>query len=126
MTTLFAIRHSRFRSSRSCITLDHAVKNSARCGIEADALSRDIDFSVRNYSGAPTVLAVECAKLLADKVPRRGYEHIAGKFRHAEDFGPRTVRLFLEESAALDEMTLEQFQTDAFRRVSALLRGMGF
>jgi hypothetical protein len=36
---------------------------------------------------------------------------VAGKFRHAEDFGPRTVRVFLEESAALGEMTPEQVQT---------------
>lgn len=54
-----------------------------------------------------------------------GQVHIAGKFRHVEDFGPSTVRLFLEESAALGEMTPEQVQTDAFMQVSALLRGMG-
>ena len=63
--------------------------------------------------------------LMGDEVARKGYEHIAGKFRHAEDFGPKTVRLFLEESAALGEMTPEQIQTDAFMQVSALLRGMG-
>lgn len=85
----------------------------------------DIYFSARNYAGGPTALAVECAKLLGDEVARKGYEHIAGKFRHAEDFGPKTVRLFLEESAALGEMTPEQVQTDSFMQVSALLRGMG-
>jgi hypothetical protein len=58
------------------------------------------------------------------KSPAGGFEHIAGKFRHDEDFGPRTVRLFLEESAALGEMTPDQVQTDAFMQVSALLRGM--
>ena len=85
----------------------------------------DIYFSVRNYGGDTTALAVECANLLGDEVARKGYEHIAAKFRHAEDFGPKTVRLFLAESAALGEMTPEQVQTDAFMQVSALLRGMG-
>jgi hypothetical protein len=62
---------------------------------------------------------------MADDVARKGYEHIATKFRHAEDFGPKTVRMFLEESSALGEMTPEQIQTDAFLQVSALLRGLG-
>ena len=69
-------------------------------------------------------LSAEMQPLLEDEVARRGYVHIAGKFRHAEDFGPRTVRLFVEEPAALGEMTPEQVQTDAFMQVSALLRGL--
>lgn len=101
------------------------MKGYALVGRDKKKDAYDIYFSVRNYSGNPEALAVECSKLLGDKVARMGYEHIAGKFRHAEDFGPRTVRLFLEESAALGEMTPEQLQTDAFMQVSALLRGMG-
>lgn len=101
------------------------MKGYALVGRDKKKDAYDIYFSVRNYGGDPTVLAVECAKLLADEVARRGYEHIAGKFRHAEDFGPRTVRLFLEESAALGEMTPDQVQTDAFMQVSSLLRGIG-
>ena len=76
----------------------------------------DIYFSARNYSGGPEALAVECAKLLGDEVARKGYAHIAAKFRHAEDFGPTTVRVFLEESAALGEMTPE---TSPDRRIHA-------
>ena len=85
----------------------------------------DIYYSVRNYDGGPAVLAAECAKLLKNNEARAGYEHIAGKFRHAEDFGPRTVRLFLEESAALGEMTPQQVQTDAFMQISTWLRELG-
>ena len=50
---------------------------------------------------------------------------IVHKFRREDDFGPQTVRLFLEESEALGEMTPDQVQTDAFMQVSALFRGMG-
>jgi hypothetical protein len=101
------------------------MKGYALVGRNKKKDAYDIYFSVRNYAVDPAALAVECAKLLGCEVARRGYEHIASKFRHREDFGPKTVRLFLEESAALGEMTPEQVQTDAFMQVSALLRGMG-
>lgn len=101
------------------------MKGYAFVGRDKKKDAYDIYFSVRNYGGGTSALAVECTKLIGDEVARRGYEHIAGKFRHAEDFGPKTVRLFLEESAALGEMTPEQVQTDAFMQVSTLLRGMG-
>ncbi|MCB1210666.1 MAG: hypothetical protein KDK97_15150 [Verrucomicrobiales bacterium] len=101
------------------------MKGYALVGRDKKKDAYDIYFSARNFAGGPVSLAVECAKLLEDEVARKGYEHIAAKFRHAEDFGPKTVRLFLEESEALGEMTPEQLQTDAFMQVSALLRGMG-
>ena len=59
------------------------------------------------------------------KAARAGLENIAAKFRREDDFGPKTVRMFLEESAALGEMTPEQIQTDAFQQVSALLKSLG-
>lgn len=101
------------------------MKGYALVGRDKKKDAYDIYFSARNYAGGPTALAAECAKLIDEAVARKGYEHIAGKFRNADDFGPKTVRLFLEESAALGEMTPEQVQTDAFMQVSALLRGMG-
>ena len=85
----------------------------------------DVYFSARNYNGGPEALAAECVKLLADPVARAGYERLAGKFRSERDYGPHSVRLFLEESAALGEMTPAQVQTDAFEQVAALLRTMG-
>ena len=101
------------------------MKGYALVGRDKKKDAYDIYFSVRNYNGGPAALAAECAKLMNEKVARTGYEHIAGRFRHADDFGPKTVRLFLEESTALGEMTPEQIQTDAFMQVSTLLRGMG-
>ena len=102
------------------------MKGYALVGRDKKKDAYDIYFSVRNFVGGPAALAAECAKLLGDEVARKGYEHIAGKFRHAGDFGPKTVRLFLEESAALGEMTPEQVQTDAFMQVSDLLKRIGF
>lgn len=40
---------------------------------------------------------------------------------HEHDYGPATVRMFLEESAALGDMTPQQVQTDAHMQVSAFL-----
>ena len=101
------------------------MKGYALVGRDKKKDAYDVYFSARNFAGGPEALAAECAKLMEDAVARKGYEHIAGKFRHVEDFGPKTVRLFLQESAALGEMTPEQIQMDAFMQVSALLRGMG-
>ncbi len=101
------------------------MKGYALVGRDKKKDAYDIYFCARNYAGGPTRLAAECAKLLGDAVARKGYEHIASKFRHEDDFGPETVRLFLDESDALGEMTPDQVQTDAFMQVSAFLRGMG-
>ena len=102
------------------------MKGYALVGRDKKKDAYDIYFSIRNYAGGPTALAAVCAKLLDDHIVRTGYEHIAGKFRHADGFGPKTVRIFLEESAALGEMTPEQIQMDAFMQVSAWLRELGF
>lgn len=101
------------------------MKGYALVGRDKKKDAYDIYFSVRNYVGGPAALAAECSKLMSDKVARTGYGYIAGKFRHTGDFGPTTVRIFLQESAALGEMTPEQIQTDAFMQVSTLLRGLG-
>ena len=101
------------------------MKGYALVGRDKKKDAYDIYFSARNFVGGPPALAVECAKLMENGVARKGYQYIAAKFRHAEDFGPKTVRLFLDESAALGEMTPEQVQTDAFMQVSDLLKRSG-
>lgn len=101
------------------------MKGYALVGRDKKKDAYDIYFSARHFAGGPAALAAECAKLMEDAVARKGYEHIAGKFRHAEDFGPKTVRIFLEESAALGEMTPEQIQMDAFMQVSDWLKRIG-
>lgn len=100
------------------------MKGYALVGRDKKKDAYDIYFSVYNFVGGPEGLAEACVPLLGNDVVRKGYEHIAGKFRHVDDFGPATVRKFLEESSGLGEMTPVQVQTDAFMRVSAWLRLM--
>ena len=101
------------------------MKGYALIGRDKKKDAYDIYFSVRNYHGGPGALAADCMPLLDDAVARKGFENIAGKFRKEADFGPSTVRMFLEESSGLGEMTPEQVQTDAFMQVSAWLRTLG-
>lgn len=101
------------------------MKGYALVGRDKQKDAYDIYFSIRNFAGGVDALVAQCAPLLADAVARKGYEHIASKFRKPDDFGPATVRRFLEESSSLGEMSPEQIQTDAFGQVSALLRGLG-
>lgn len=82
----------------------------------------DIYFSVRNYKGGPVALAQECVKLLQDPVAQKGYQNIAGKFRDKDDYGPVTVRQFLEEAKSFADVASDEIQTDAFMQVAAFLR----
>lgn len=85
----------------------------------------DIYYCVRQFAGGPEALASECAPLLEDPVAREGYLNIASKFNQEDGFGPETVRLFVEGSDALGDMTPDQIRTDAFRQVQAWLKGLG-
>lgn len=85
----------------------------------------DIYFCIRNHKDGITALAAECARLLGDPVARQSFSNIAGKFGREDAFGPQTVRLFVEGSNALGEMTPAQVQEDAFRQVRAFLEALG-
>lgn len=85
----------------------------------------DIYFCVRNYEDGIEALAAECKKLLEDPVAREGFENVAGKFGAADAFGPQTVRMFLEGSGAMGDMSAEQLQEDAFQQVRAFLKALG-
>jgi len=65
-----------------------------------------------------------CKPLLGDESVAMAYREIAEKFRGEDDFGPQTVRMFLDDSDALAGMTPEQVQVDAFRQVQARLKAM--
>lgn len=101
------------------------MKGYALVGRDKKKDAYDIYFCVRNFPGGPEALSSQCAPLLSDAVARAGFEKIAQKFRSATDFGPSTVRRFLEQSPAPGEMTPAQVQTDAYMQVSALLRELG-
>lgn len=101
------------------------MKGYALVGRDKKKDAYDVYFSVRNFAGRVEALAEACIPLLADEVALKGFENIAGKFRYETDFGPATVRMFLEESSGLGEMTPEQVQVDAFMQVNAWLRSIG-
>ena len=85
----------------------------------------DIYYSVRNFPGGIDAL-VEATRLLLDvESAQKGYRLISGKFRDIEDFGPTSVRKFVEGSPLLGGRTGNQWQQDAFGQVDAWLRALG-
>ena len=85
----------------------------------------DIYYSVRNFPGGIDDLVKATGPLLNVESARKGYLLIAGKFRSIEDFGPTSVREFVEGTHLLGHRTLNQWQQDAFGQVDAWLRGLG-
>lgn len=101
------------------------MKGYALTGRDKRKDAYDIYFAVREFAGGPDALANACRHLLADPVARVGYQHIAAKFTGDDAFGPQTVRVFLDESSALGDMTPAQVQLDAFMQVKRWLQGLG-
>jgi hypothetical protein len=98
------------------------MKGYALAGRDKPKDAYDIYFCVKNYRGGPVALARELRPKLRLKEVRKGLEHIASKFRSAEDFGPSTVVRFLASGDA-DE---QRFQAqDAFGQVERLLQDLG-
>jgi hypothetical protein len=81
----------------------------------------DVYYCIRNYEGGPTALAVACRPLLEVAEARQGFAGIAEKFSAVDTIGPVWVRQFVEGTAALGDMTPEQWQTDAHGQVQAWL-----
>jgi len=85
----------------------------------------DIYFCVRNYRGEIEALAEATRPLLDVEVARTGFLHIATKFRQLDDFGPTSVRQFIDRSDMLGGRTADQWQQDAFGQVNAWLSALG-
>ena len=85
----------------------------------------DIYYSIRNFPDGIDALVKATQLLLDVQSARQGYCLISDKFRNIEDFGPRSVRLFVEGSHSLGDRTADQWQQDAFGQVDAWLRGLG-
>tara|TARA_R110002096_G_scaffold206192_8_gene392369 strand:+ start:10848 stop:11699 length:852 start_codon:yes stop_codon:yes gene_type:complete len=98
------------------------MKGYALSGRDKMKDAYDIYFSVRNFDGGIAALAERCIPLLADEIALEGFRKIAVKFRSRDDFGPTTVRRFLEDAPEFTELTPEQVQTDAFGQVNNLLQ----
>ena len=84
----------------------------------------DIYYSVRSFPDGIDAL-VEATRLLLDvESALRGYRSISDKYRNAGNFGPTTLRSFVEASHLLGDRTADQWQHDVFGQVDAWLRGL--
>lgn len=95
------------------------MKGYALVGRDKQKDAYDIWFCIRNYEGGIDSLAAACKPLMDEDEARQAFINIAEKFREENDFGPITVRRFLEDSPdKCGDMTPDQIQTDAYLRVS--------
>lgn len=102
------------------------MKGFALCGRDKMKDAYDIYYSVRNYPGGPSQLGGDCRVLLDDEVAREGFGLLASKFRNRDDFGPQTVRRFLDDAPTeFTDLDPEQVQTDAFGQIDAFLKALG-
>ena len=85
----------------------------------------DIYYSIRNFPGGVDALVAATRPLLDFETARTGYLHISGKFRRLDDFGPTSVRQFVDRPDVLGERTADQWQQDAFGQVDAWLSALG-
>ena len=85
----------------------------------------DIYYSVRNFPDGIDALVEATRPLLDVESALQGYRSISDKFRNVDDFGPSSVRRFVEGSDLLGDRTADQWQRDAFGQVDAWLRGLG-
>ena len=85
----------------------------------------DIYFSIRNFPRGLDALVIATKPLLEVDTARKGYFLLSEKFRDVDDFGPTSVRQFVEGSDALGERTADQWQQDVFGQVDAWLRELG-
>ena len=84
----------------------------------------DIYYSIRNFPGGLEALVEATSPLLGIPTAMDGYIRISEKFRHVDDFGPTSVRRFVETSHLLGERTADQWQQDAFGQVEAWLSAL--
>ena len=102
-----------------------AMKGYAIHGRLENKAAYDIYYAVRNFPGGIDGLVEATRPLLREHSARKAYSFISEKFRDVDDFGPVTVRRFVEGTDALGSRTADQWQQDAFGQVDAWLRGIG-
>ena len=85
----------------------------------------DIYYSIRNFPGGVDALVAATRPLLDFETARTGYLHISVKFRHLDEFGPTSVRQFVDRPDVLRKRTADQWQQDAFGQVDAWLSALG-
>ncbi len=84
----------------------------------------DIYYCVRNFPGGLEALVAATSPLLEVATAKNGYLGISENFRYVDDFGPTSVRRFVETSDLLGERTADQWQQDEFGQVKAWLSAL--
>lgn len=74
----------------------------------------DIYYCVRHYPGGVDQLVTATMACLEVEAAVAGYRDIATKFRTVDDYGPISVRRFVDRSPILGQRTPDQWQQDAF------------
>ncbi len=98
----------------------HAINNRHK---QKDAY--DIYYCVRNYPEGLEALAAACKPLQDHESGAAGYAYIAKKFGGLDDYGPTSVRHFVEDSQVLGDRNADQWQQDAFGQVNTWLGLLG-
>lgn len=117
--------HNRVHIAVASIPALLAMKGYAIANRQKLKDAYDIYFCIRNFPDGLDALVAETKPLLEVDTAREGYLLIEGKFRDVDDFGPTSVRQFVEGSNALGERTVDQWQQDAFGQVDAWLVELG-
>ncbi len=102
-----------------------AMKGYALANRHKQKDAYDIYYSIRNFPGGIEALVAAARPLLEFETAMTGYRHIAEKFRAPDDFGPTSVRQFVDRPDMLAERTADQWQQDAFGQVDAFLTASG-
>ena len=84
----------------------------------------DIYYCIRNFPGGVDALVTATLPTLRVETAKEGYRLIEDKFRTVDDFGPTSVRQFVDGSPLLGGRTADQWQQDAFGQVGAWLAGL--
>ena len=84
----------------------------------------DIYYSIRNFPGGVDALVAATRPLFDFETAKTGYLYIAEKFCHLDDFGPTSVRKFVNRPDMLGERNPDQLQQDAFGQVDAWLSAL--
>lgn len=102
-----------------------AMKGYALDGRNKQKDAYDVYFSIRNFPDGIEALVKECIPLMDHETGKTGFNHVASKFKTFDDFGPTSVRKFVEGSDILDDRSPEEWQQDAFGQVDAWAKAMG-
>jgi hypothetical protein len=103
-----------------------AMKGHALDGRDKPKDADDIYSSIRNFPGGIDALATACTPLLSEQSAAEGFAKIAGKFRSFDDFGPTSVRRFVQGTDILDDRSPDEWQQDALGQVQAWLDAIGY